>query len=181
MDSKMVIKLAIAGVIVGVAYWWLQKNNWYGMLGTNANEFTDPNKLLDFCRANESGTAVFIDDQGRHERNCRDFLAANNGGGGGGTDTPDTSIDAALLAKLIEAAKANPTLGSDSANVDQWNYLLNEIDTAAQTTDLYNQGIRRGENDVMAAHRYLELRAQAGLAALPPQSAMFEHPFAWTM
>ncbi len=192
-NTKMLLKFFAVGA-GGILLYVYLKNN--GMLpailgGTASNSFTNPAQLMAYCQANPTGTAIYVDAQGiQHTAPCSQWLSANSsvssapspsGGSAPTTSLPvatqGAAINSTVLAQLRAAAIANVALGSDRANVDQWNYFLAQIEPGAVTTDLSSVGIQRGVNDTMDASTYLATRARAGLAGMSqPQES---DPYAW--
>lgn len=202
MNTGIKILIAVAVGFLGYEYakksgLWAQ---WFG-----GNSFTTSTQLLAYCQANPSGSATYVDSTGKaSSATCAQWMQANpqaaarasaSSGAStpsGGT-TPVSSTTAApssltstgmtqaqVLAALIAAAQANPILGSDLANVDQWNFFLRTIEPAAAISDLSMVGVVRGQNDTMSAEQYMQLRAQAGLSGLFPQVlSELEYPYKW--
>lgn len=187
MKTKTMITMALVGGGLVLVYLYLRKSGTWATLfpGQATNEFTDQQKLLAYCMAqnlqvDQGGQAIFIDQSGaRHAASCADWLHAQSGGGQAAGLSAVKQVDGTLLGKLRTAALSSPVMGVDRANVDQWNLLLRDLDPQARTSDLAEVGIRRGENDQMSAEHYLELRHRAGLTALAPVEPHFENPMSW--
>lgn len=187
MKSKTFVTIAVIGGALYLVYVYLQKSGmwakWFAPVG-GGNEFTDEAALIAYCNQqnlaiDDGGLAVFIDSQGtRHSATCADWIRSQASGKGMAA-IADThpGVDQAVLRKLRAAAVASPIIGCDRANVDQWNLLLQELDPAAQVSEL--PGVQRGQNDVMNALQYLTLRCQCGLTQLAPQEVAFDNPGAW--
>lgn len=180
-DKKLVIQIAIGAAAAGLLYWWLQKSGLWAQM-FSSNTFNDPQKLLTYCQANPQGQAIYIDQAGQqHTAPCSRWLLANGSSTPAPiteTDTFSNPVDPALLAALQNAALANPALGQDLGNLDQWNLLLQAVDPTAQSGDLTHLGV--STSDMMTAQQFLMLRVKAGLNSLAPQEQSFETPYAWT-
>lgn len=172
-ETKLITMVVIGAAGVAVVYWYLQKSGlwaqWFG--GAASNSFTDPNQLLAYCQTNPGGQATYLDAAGKsYTYPCYRWIAENSGPV---MNLPDSSpVDPALLKALQQAAIANPALGSDRGNVDQFNLLLQGIDPSAPIADL---GVPSTE--VMDSQQYLMLRIQAGLSGLAPREEVFESPY----
>lgn len=179
-NAKNVIRLAAVAVGAYIAYQWLESSGmWAQWFGASSNVFTDPNALLAYCQKNSAGQATYSVSGKQTTATCAQWLAANQAASSSsGTAAPSSgspsptpappapAIDQTLVAQLRAAAMANPILGTDKATVDQWNYLLNELNPVAIVTDLSSIGIVRGENDSMDAEAYVTLRSRAGLSGI---------------
>jgi hypothetical protein len=79
--------------------------------------------------------------------------------------------DIALANSLRQLALVNATLaGTDSANIDQWNYMLHEVPGYEQAVplDMGRIGISRdGVHDVMDAAAFVFYRKASGVAGIP--------------
>lgn len=189
-NTKMLMKVFAVGAGGILLYVYLKNNNLLpaSLGGAPSNSFTDPSQLMSYCHANPTGTAIYVDAQGvQHPAPCSQWLAMNTPAPSPSTGTAPTTavpppastgIDQSILGRLRTAAQQNAALGSDSANVDQWNYLLAQIQPTAVTTDLSSVGIQRGVNDTMDASTYLATRARAGLTGMPGQPQESD-PYAW--
>jgi hypothetical protein len=189
VKSKTFVTIAVIGGALYLVYVYLQKSGMWAKWFTPAgggNEFTDEAALLAYCNSqdiavNDGGLAVFIDAQGtRHSASCADWIRSQSTGKGmAALEALHPGVDKAMLEKLRAAAMASPILGCDRANVDQWNLLLQELDPAAQTSDLSAAGVERGRNDLMNALTYLSLRCQCGLSQVAPPDTTSDNPLAW--
>lgn len=85
----------------------------------------------------------------------------------GGFFTPAATAAASTTNTLLQQLEALSAAQGDhqiQRNVDNWNFLLNQINPSAKVDDLSEVGIVRGTNDAMLAESYMAYRAQAGLS-----------------
>jgi len=181
VDQKALIKFALIGGGLAALYFYLRSSGlldqWFGGNST----FDNSQQLLAYCRQNPTGSASFVDPQGQaHSAPCAQWLASNSA-----NPTPAATIAAdpvAMVDRLRKWAIDNPILGTDSANVDQWNYGFQELKPAGFVpVDNSKVGIERGVNDVMNAAKYMQFRGQLGLAGLAgygPTQEAYQFP-AW--
>lgn len=162
--TKTIVKLAAVGGALALAYWYLNKSGMWQQWFGGGSTFTDNAQLLAYCAANPTGSATFVDGQGgTYTRTCAQWRAANPGGPGA-IPVPEGNNFAAtpkpLVERLRDWALANEILGTDSANMHQWNYGLRELDPNAVGY------VGEGMEDMITAAQYLERRTQSGLSGL---------------
>jgi hypothetical protein len=135
-STKTIIK--VLGVAAGawLLYQWLNSSGLWGQW-FGGNSFSTSAELLSYCQANPSGSATY----NGQTATCAQWMAA---AGQSSTAAPATTTTTAtapaattasiapaagstFVPRLQAAAIANPSLGSDSANVSQWNFLLAQM------------------------------------------------------
>jgi hypothetical protein len=141
-DSLTIVKYAAIGVGLYMLYEWLQSSGMWAQL-FGGSSFSTPATLLTYCQANPTGSATYTGGATPTTATCAAWVAANAStsttAAPSTTSTPTTTtappaeasiVPAAgstLVSRLQAAAFASAALGADSANVSQWNYLLQQI------------------------------------------------------
>lgn len=166
-NTSSIVKIVGLGVGAYLLYQYLQSSGvwaqWFG-----GNSFSNPQQLLAYCEANPNGSATYTGGATPATATCAEWIAANGGsaapsaGTAGATtsttassttsSTPSASVQPAagstFISRLQAAAAANPALGSDSANVSQWNFLVDQIWPSAPQISVSTPA---GNNNINAA------------------------------
>lgn len=183
-DTKSILKLAAIGAGLYLLYEWLQSSGlWAEYFG--GTSFATPATLMTYCQANPSGSATYTGGSTPATATCAQWVAANSSPAPTPTTTgtPIATVaptaGSTLIPRLQAAAIAASGLGTDSATVSQWNYLLQQDYPNAPVITVTTAA---GQNAIPAAQYvgyYLALNFPDPTLATPGVSGYEENPYRW--